>query len=65
MTAHVKGRLVQLTSGIPGVPSVTFPLPPDAVLPCTPELELLDGRIHLSCAIDELPKTLKDAMAKG
>lgn len=63
--ASVKGRLVQLTSGIPGVPSVTFPLPPGDVLPCTPELELLDGRIRLSCAIDELPKTLKDAMAKG
>lgn len=63
--ASVKGRVVQLTSGIPGVPSVTFPLPPGDVLPCTPELELLEGKIRLSCAIDELPKTLRDAMAQG
>jgi hypothetical protein len=63
--ASVKGRVVQLSSGIPGVPSVTFPLPPGDVLPCTPELELLEGKIRLSCSIDELPKTLRDAMAKG
>jgi hypothetical protein len=63
--ASVKGRLVQLSSGIPGVPAVTFPLPPGDVLPCSPELELQAGKIRLSCSIDELPKTLKDAMAKG
>jgi hypothetical protein len=63
--ASVKGRLVQLSSGIPGVPSVMFPLPPGDVLPCSPELELLAGKIRLSCSIDELPKKLKDAMAKG
>ncbi len=63
--ARVKGRVVQLTSGIPGVPSVTFPLPPGDVLPCTPELELLDRKLRLSCSIDALPEALKDAMAKG
>lgn len=63
--ASVKGRFVQLASKIPGVPSVTFPLPPGDVLPCKPELELLAGKIRLSCEIDELPKTLRDAMAKG
>jgi hypothetical protein len=63
--ASVKGRLVQLSSGIPGVPSVMFPLPPNDVLPCAPELELLAGKIRLSCSIDELPATLKEAMAKG
>jgi len=63
--AKVKGRVVQLSSGIPGVPAVTFPLPPGDVLPCTPELELLEGKIRLSCSIDELPATLKDAMAKA
>jgi hypothetical protein len=63
--ASVKGRLVQLSSTIPGVPSLVFPLPPGDVLPCTPELELLAGKIRLSCSIDELPKTLRDAMAKG
>jgi hypothetical protein len=63
--ARVKGRFVSLSSGIPGVPAVTFPLPPGDVLPCSPELELLAGKIRLSCSIDELPKTLKDAMAKG
>lgn len=63
--ASVKGRLVQLSSGIPGVPAVMFPLPPGDVLPCSPELELLAGKIRLSCSIDELPATLKEAMAKG
>jgi len=63
--ASVKGRFVYLASKIPGVPSVMFPLPPGDVLPCSPELELLAGKIRLSCEIDELPKTLKDAMAKG
>jgi hypothetical protein len=63
--ASVKGRVVQLSSGIPGLPAVTFPLPPGDVLPCTPELELLDGRIRLSCSIAELPATLKEAMARG
>lgn len=63
--ASVMGRVVQLSSGIPGVPAVVFPLPPGDVLPCAPELELLEGKIRLSCSIDELPATLKDAMAKG
>ncbi len=63
--ASVKGRLIQLSSGIPGVPAVTFPLPPNDVLPCAPELELLEGKIRLSCSIAELPATLKEAMAKG
>jgi hypothetical protein len=63
--ASVKGRFVHLASKIPGVPTVTFPLPPGDVLPCTPELELLAGKIRLSCEIDELPQTLRDAMAKG
>lgn len=63
--ASVRGRFVHLASKIPGVPSVTFPLPPGDVLPCSPELELLQGKIRLSCSIDELPKTLKDAMARG
>lgn len=65
VVASVKGRFVHLSSKIPGVPSVTFPLPPGDVLPCSPELELLEGKIRLSCSIDELPKTLRDAMAKG
>jgi LmeA-like phospholipid-binding len=63
--ASVKGRVVQLSSSIPGVPPVVFPLPPGDVLPCSPELELLEGKIRLSCSIDELPAKLKEAMAKG
>lgn len=63
--ASVKGRVVQLSSGIPGVPAMTFPLPPSDVLPCAPELELLEGKVRLRCSIDELPATLKEAMAKG
>jgi hypothetical protein len=65
--ASVKGREVRLSSAIPGLPAMTFPLPAGDVLPCTPELELLEGKIRLSCAMDELPPTLKAvlAMAQG
>lgn len=63
--ASVKGRLVLLSAPIPGVPPVVFPLPPGDVLPCQPELELLQGKVRLRCSIDELPATLKEAMAKG
>lgn len=65
VTAAVKGRLVQLSTAVEGVPPVVFPLPPSDVLPCRPELELLEGKLRLACSIDELPPTLKDAMAKG
>lgn len=63
--ASVKGRLVQLSAPIPGVPAVLFPLPSSDVLPCQPELELLEGKVRLACSIDELPPKLKEAMAKG
>lgn len=63
--ASVKGRVIRLSTGIPGVPAVTFPLPPGDVLPCQPELELLERTIRLSCTIDELPAGLKEAMARG
>lgn len=65
LKASVKGRVVRLSPSLPGLPSATFPLPPGDVLPCTPELELLPGKLRLSCSIDELPAALKDAMAKG
>lgn len=61
---EVSDRKVVMRSGIPGAPTLTFPLPPENVLPCTPALELSEGFIELSCTIDELPRQLKDAMAK-
>jgi len=63
--AGVKGRTVRLSVDVPGVPPVVFPLPPRDVLPCTPELELLEGELRLSCSIDALPDSVKEAMAAG
>jgi hypothetical protein len=62
--ASVKGRMVWLSSNLPQVPPLVFPLPSSDVLPCTPELELLEGTLRLSCSIDRLPPRLRDAMAQ-
>ncbi len=61
----VQGRLVQLSAPIPGVPPLVFPLPSDDVLPCEPQLELLQGRLRLSCTVDALPDELLEALAQG
>ncbi|MCX4241383.1 LmeA family phospholipid-binding protein [Paraliomyxa miuraensis] len=63
--ARVEGRLVQLAVPMAGVPPLVFPLPSMDVLPCSPQLELLEGKARLACSIDDLPPTLKAAMAKG
>lgn len=61
--ARVDGRLVMLASNLPGVPPMVFPLPPSELIPCSPELELLAGKLRLSCSVDELPAKLREAMA--
>lgn len=64
-SASVMGRMVALRTTLPGVPPLVFPLPSSDVLPCSPELEVLEGRLRLSCSIDALPDALRDAMAQG
>ncbi len=61
--ASVEGRKVRLSTRIPGAPQLVFPLPPSDVLPCAPELELLDGKVRIECSIDEIPPRLRQAMA--
>ena len=64
-SASVMGRMVALRTTLPGVPPMVFPLPSTDLLPCSPELEVLEGRLRLSCSIDALPDALRDAMAQG
>lgn len=63
--AAVVARTVVLSASLPGTPPLVFPLPSRDVLPCSPQLELLEGRLRLSCSIDELPEALARAMAQG
>ncbi len=63
-TASIKGRLVLLSSNLEGVPPLIFPLPSSELLPCSPEVELLEGKLRLSCSVDEIPPKLKEAMAQ-
>ncbi|MCA9706159.1 MAG: aminotransferase class I/II-fold pyridoxal phosphate-dependent enzyme [Myxococcales bacterium] len=62
--ASVKGRLMMLSTNLPGVPPMVLPLPSSDLIPCSPELELLAGKARLSCSIDELPAKLREAMAQ-
>jgi hypothetical protein len=61
----VKGRRIELSAPIPGVPPVVVPLPDEELLPCEPEVELQEGRLRLSCTITELPAAVKRAMAQA
>ncbi|MEM7151623.1 MAG: LmeA family phospholipid-binding protein [Myxococcota bacterium] len=63
-TATVKGRTVVLAAPIPGVEPLVFPLPPTDVLPCAPQLEVLEGKFRVSCTVDEIPPRLRAAMAQ-
>lgn len=64
-SASVMGRMVALRTTLPGVPPLVFPLPSTDLLPCSPELEVLEGKLRLSCSIDAIPPALRDAMAQG
>jgi hypothetical protein len=61
----LEGRRIELSAPIPGVPPVVVPLPDEELLPCDPEVELLEGKLRLSCTIDELPAAVKRAMGQG
>ncbi|MCA9651253.1 MAG: LmeA family phospholipid-binding protein [Myxococcales bacterium] len=63
--ASVKGRMVALSTTLPGVPPMLFPLPSTDLLPCSPQLELLEGKLRLSCTTSELPDALLIAMAQA
>ena len=58
-------RSIQLRASVPGVPAVLVPLPEEEFLPCQPEVEIMDGKLRLSCTITELPSAVKRAMSQG
>lgn len=63
-SVRVQGRLVALSSDLPEVPPMLVPLPSSALIPCSPEVELLAGQLRLSCSVDEIPPELEEAMAQ-
>lgn len=44
---------------------MVFPLPPRAVLPCEPKVEVGRRRLKLSCRVSQLPDELRPALAHG
>ena len=61
-TLAVEDRMVRLIAPLPGVPDVTFALPSKDVVPCEPEVEVLEGKLSLRCEVHELPALVRDAM---
>ena len=61
-TLKVEGRKIRLIPPLPGYEAVEFDLPPKDILPCTPEVEVLEGKLSLLCEVDELPGAVKRAM---
>lgn len=61
----VRNRQVELSAEVAGVAPLVFPLPDEDILPCDPEVEILEGKLKLSCHVDELPAAVKRAMGSG
>jgi len=63
-TVEVDGRHVVLKSPIPGVEPMKFGLPPRDLLPCQPDLKVLDGKLALHCEVTELPGVVRYAVGE-
>ncbi|MEM6994431.1 MAG: LmeA family phospholipid-binding protein [Myxococcota bacterium] len=61
-TLRVEDRKIRLIPPLPGYDAVEFPLPPEDIVPCTPEVEVLEGKLALTCEVSELPAAVKRAM---
>ncbi len=61
----IRNRHVELSAPLAGVPPVKFPLPDEDILPCDPQVEILDGKLRLSCRVEELPPAVRKAMGHG
>lgn len=58
-------RQIEFHAPFGAVPPVVVPLPDEDILPCEPEVELLEGKLRMSCTITELPAAVKRAMAQA
>ena len=64
-TLTIHGRKIRLTAPLPGIEPVEFALPPEDLLPCKPEIEVLVGKLSLLCEVNELPDAVKRAMGRA
>lgn len=64
-TLKVQGRKIVLLAPLPGYEPVEFDLPPRDIVPCTPDVEVLDGALALTCDVTELPPVVQRAMGGG
>lgn len=56
------GRALEVVA--PGGPSLQLPVP-EEMLPCAPDIEVVDGVARLSCEFDEVPGVLLRALETG
>jgi hypothetical protein len=56
------GRALEVVA--PGRGALQVPVPKD-LLPCTPEMEVVDTVVRLTCAFDEVPGVLLDVTGSG
>ncbi|MBL4684075.1 MAG: DUF2993 domain-containing protein [Nannocystaceae bacterium] len=61
-TLKVEGRHVLLVAPIPGFRAIRFDLPDEDILPCTPAVEVLEGKLALRCDVTELPPAVRVAI---
>lgn len=59
---QIEGRRIILRPPFEMARPIAFKMPPESILPCVPQLEILEGRLGLRCELDELPSAVKDAM---
>ncbi len=64
-TLKVEAGKIRLIPPLPGYDAVEFDLPPKDILPCTPQVEVLDGKLGLRCEVSELPELVRAAMGRA
>ena len=58
----VDARSRRLVVAVPGVTSVTLPLPGPAILPCTPAVAQRPSHVTLSCSFTQVPAAFSSAV---
>ena len=63
-TLAVKGRKIRLVPPLSIMKPLEFDMPPRELLPCEPELEVLEGKLALGCEVDALPDAVMRAIGQ-
>lgn len=63
VTARVEASKGRLRFHADGLPAVTLALPTAEVLPCVPDVQVLDRQLRLRCTATELPPYVLDAVS--